>query len=1191
MQFIYNCAYLHIIQFKPYYRKRVNNPCGRCNYSCVDDCIQCIVCLRWYHRKCLKITKTKCKQLKETQNFTCTKNCEYTVFPFHSIGDKAFISINTIRKKFPCYMCTGECHKSMNRVKCLRCLRWAHLECLKTPLNKSFSSENFYCSVKCELSILPFYCLDSTDFDKLVCRGKLEFRQYRKKWDSRKSSGRKRRTKLFSPEPTPQCEYLEPDEVKNVVNDKCPNDLTIFHANVRSSQQNMEKLHDLFLDCNSLPDILGITETRLKGDKIKSDIPDYSFEHQQSYTEAGGTGIYIANYLDYTIRGDLEMGVENCEDKWIEVHAPKSHVNTKFKVIENLVVGMIYRHPGSQYKDFNEKLNNNIISINQSKKHFVIMGDVNINSLKMNIATSITDYLNDIQSAGCLSFVDKATRVVHKGNRWETSCIDHIYSNIQPERLQTYVVTSGISDHFSTMTKIVDAKNINVTKQTIYRRKKSLTSTEIKSFNKDLRNLISNNSFDCTTPKSLNEQTTHLISAYQVLIDKYMPLRKISNKEKKSLLKPWITRGIKVSIKVRDKLLRKSTRTKSDILYKEYKFYRNLITRLKKNSFNNYYRDKFQVNNKDKKKTWETVNEITNHKTRNKTQIANLKDEKGQDIRKSIDIANRLNHHFNSIGNKLAKKIETAEPNATFCGPEPPKNSIYMFDTNHEEIRKLIDVLKINKAPGIDGISNYIIKVSATIIIPTLVKLFNCCMNVGFFPDKLKIANIVPLHKGGDRADVMNYRPISLLPLLGKLFEKVIKKRFTKFLDKYNLINPHQFGFRKGYSTELAVAEVQNSLLKSLDNKKIACAVFLDLAKAFDTVDHKLLLDKLEMHGIRGCALSLIKSYLSDRTHLVTINDAKSSFLTLDIGVPQGSVLGPLLFLIFINDLPYATNLKVKLFADDTLLTMEAHNYPDLHSNVNVEVNKVHKWLSMNKLTLNTDKSKYMIITNKRKPNDSEFHVNINGKRLEKCHSYKYLGVHIDENLNWKAHVDYICEKVTKVCGIFAKLRHCVGLDILKMVYHALVSSHIQYCNLIWGNADENTLKPLQSLQNKVIKIMTFAPFSSNNVKEIYDDLELLNLIQIHKLSKAKFAYKHTNGLLPSNFDNYLCNVETTHNHNLRSSSNGCYRQIWGKTNQSFKMIQYDGAKLWNSIPRSIKTVESLKNFSQIYKIFLLNND
>ena len=192
----------------------------------------------------------------------------------------------------------------------------------------------------------------------------------------------------------------------------------------------------------------------------------------------------------------------------------------------------------------------------------------------------------------------------------------------------------------------------------------------------------------------------------------------------------------------------------------------------------------------------------------------------------------------------------------------PLKFKIYMFETNDDELQKLIHALKNNKAPGIDGISNYIIKVSAVIIIPVLVKLFNCCMSIGFFPDQLKIASIVPLHKGGDCMDELNYRPISLLPLLGKLFEKVIKKRFIKFLDKYKLINPHQFGFRKGYSTELAVAEVQNMLLKNLDNKKVSCAIFLDLAKAFDTVDHKLLLDKLEKHGIRGHALSLIKSCL-----------------------------------------------------------------------------------------------------------------------------------------------------------------------------------------------------------------------------------------------------------------------------------------------------------------------------------------
>ena len=232
-----------------------------------------------------------------------------------------------------------------------------------------------------------------------------------------------------------------------------------------------------------------------------------------------------------------------------------------------------------------------------------------------------------------------------------------------------------------------------------------------------------------------------------------------------------------------------------------------------------------------------------------------------------------------------------------------------------------------------------------------------------------------------------------------------------------------------------------------------------------------------------------------------------------------------------------------------------------------------------------------MIITNKRKPSLGEFYVKINGTDLEHCSQYKYLGVYIDEHVTWKAHVDYICEKVTKVCGLFAKLRHCVGYDILKAVYHALVASHLQYCNLVWGNANATTLKPLQTLQNRIVRIMTFAPFSSHNVEKIYDDLELLNLTQIHKLSKAKFVYKHKNGLLPNNFENYLCSVEQVHRYRLRSASNGCYREICSNTNESRKMIQYEGAKLWNTIPRNIKIVETLRNFSQIYKIHLLNGN
>ena len=199
-----------------------------------------------------------------------------------------------------------------------------------------------------------------------------------------------------------------------------------------------------------------------------------------------------------------------------------------------------------------------------------------------------------------------------------------------------------------------------------------------------------------------------------------------------------------------------------------------------------------------------------------------------------------------------------------------------------------------------------------------------------FFPDELKIAKIVPIHKGDAKNVSTNYRPISLLPILGKVFEKVIAARFLKFLDKHNILTQNQFGFRKKRSTDLAIAEVYNDLLQNLEDNKYTCAIFLDLAKAFDSVDHNILLRKIEKYGIRGNALELMKSYLRNRTHYVHVGNTSSSPLVLQFGVPQGSVLGPLLFLLFINDMPNCTKFKVTLFADDTFLKMESPNLQEL---------------------------------------------------------------------------------------------------------------------------------------------------------------------------------------------------------------------------------------------------------------------
>ena len=458
-----------------------------------------------------------------------------------------------------------------------------------------------------------------------------------------------------------------------------------------------------------------------------------------------------------------------------------------------------------------------------------------------------------------------------------------------------------------------------------------------------------------------------------------------------------------------------------------------------------------------------------------------------------------------------------------------------MKSTTLEEILKLIDSLDSKKAPGSDGVPCCLIKLTRDIIAPILCDLFNTCMRLSVFPDIFKIAEVKSLFKGGDRRVKGNYRPISLLPLFSKLFEKVIAKRLRSYFEANDILTYHQFGFRKSHSTELAVTNLYDSLLKKLDEKDITCAIFLDLAKAFDSVNHTILLQKLEKYGVRGLPLKLIESYLSNRWQYVKINGKSSELNCLNVGIPQGSILGPLLFLIYINDLPNASNFFVKLFADDTFLSLSCQNFKELEKKTNYEIKKIYNWLKANKLTLNITKSKFMIIS-KRKGVNTNFKLKINGLRLERCSSYKYLGLFIDEGLTWKNHVKHICQKMSKVCGIISKIRHCVNMKTLKIVYYALGYSYLRYCNIVWGSASKNILKPLVALQNRILRIMTFAPFGRIDIDELYLKLRLLRLDKIHYLEKAKFMHRYYKNKLPSNFNNYFeTQTAVTHSYNLRN--------------------------------------------------------
>ena len=437
-------------------------------------------------------------------------------------------------------------------------------------------------------------------------------------------------------------------------------------------------------------------------------------------------------------------------------------------------------------------------------------------------------------------------------------------------------------------------------------------------------------------------------------------------------------------------------------LNSQYKRYRAVLRKSIREAKRLYHIRMFDTFKNDIKKTWSFINNSLNrNKKKNNSTEFNVND---QTITDENHIAEEFNNYFINIGNKLAEKImATKNFNASTL--------FHFHPIEEKETLRIIQNLKNKSSFGHDSISNKLLKRSQEVLYKPLTMLINQTIATGYFPEELKLSWVKPLYKNGDSTLISNYRPISLLPSLSKVYERVIFDQLFQYMSNNNLLNISQYGFRPGHSTELAALELMDRLCKDMDQGLIPANIYIDLSKAFDTLVHEILLKKLAYYGVVGIAQTLFKEYLTERFQYVQFNDSCSSKKNIKTGVPQGSILGPLLFLIYINDLPeISRHIKMVMYADDTTLYC---NLGDLSEDIiNTELTKVSEWLAANKLSLNVKKTKCMVFhTPQRKVTYPE--IKINNILIERVSEFNFLGITFNSNLKWHTHINYITKKVT----------------------------------------------------------------------------------------------------------------------------------------------------------------------------------
>lgn len=829
---------------------------------------------------------------------------------------------------------------------------------------------------------------------------------------------------------------------------------------------------------------------------------------------------------------------------------------------------------GESYNVFFNLFQDLMSEINERFRNYLIVvcGDFNIHLENEN--TQKNEFLTLLNMTNLSITITTPTRVVNNSH----SLVDNILVNNTEHILNISNDDFGFSDHYGQKITLQNP-DFNHNSNTIITRKRIFSSKNKALF----KNLISAIDWSALYTKTdVNQAYDIFYEYFNSCFNVAFPVKniKINNENK---CPEWMTIGIKTSCRNKRSLLyiKKFHTTNTNFInhVQNYcKILKNVIILAKRNFSNNCI-----INSSNKiRSTWKLVKANLKQKpnyTRGNIDILNQNNEL---ITDPVSVATEFQNFYLNIGETLTENMSSKKEAMEYVTVLKlnNRNSFYFSPITETDIKRIINNFEQKNSTGMDDIPITIIKEQVEYFLKPITYLINLSLSTGTFPDCLKHAVIKPLFKKGEKTEISNYRPISLLSVISKILEAVVKEQINNYLERNRILSESQYGFRHGKNTTAATFDLVSNLNKTLENKNIPITIFCDLSKAFDCVDHKILLDKMEYYGIRGIVNDWFKSYLSDRTMSVEvksfegdqINNIRSNPNKIKCGVPQGSILAPTLFLIYVNDIVVNFPLaKFSQFADDTSITLKHRELDELLNITKILLEDVSDWFAANKLVLNMSKTFNILFQPNKKLHQTVISTNIG--EVTPTSSTKFLGLHIDQQLNWKTHITELNIKLSRAVFAINTIRQNIGFSVGKTVYYAYFYSLMQYGIEFWGNSVNSQSTFL--IQKKAIRALCGLK-SRDSCRDYFKELEIFTLtnLYIYKISIITFTEQ-----------NNLYTHSDVHDHDTRGKN--VYVVPSYNLDVNRKGPVYVGIKIFNHLPEIIRRTPSVNIFKKKLKKML----